>query len=220
MLPRVRQESAKHLSHRRRERWDTTGVLLELPPKGERMNFAAIFGNRRPVEMEIGTGKGTFLLARAAARLEINFLGIEHARAYCRYAADRIRRARLTNVRMLHAEAMHLFGVYLAAGCLWRLHVYFPDPWPKRRHRRRRLIQPGFLAAARRALRPGGQLLIVTDHLDYFRQIAAVLEGAEGFARIAFPRMTDAEGLTGTNFERKYIAQGRCFYAAARLRHV
>ncbi len=194
-------------------------LLGDLPPS-QPLDLPAIFGNRRPVELEIGSGKGTFLLARAAARPELNILGVELARAYCAYAADRVRRAGLANVRMLCADAGALVARRLAERSLWRMHIYFPDPWPKRRHHRRRLIQPPFLADARRCLAIGGQLVIVTDHLDYYRHIRAVLAAAEGLAVVPLPPMSDADGeLVGTNFERKYIAQGRPFYAEARMRY-
>ena len=214
----MRSGSPKKLSHGRRDAWDTTGVLLDEALAGAPLDLPTIFGNRRPVELEIGTGKGTFLLARAAARAELNFLGIEWAKAYCSYAADRVRRAGLTNVRMVRTEALQFLQRCLGDACLWRVHVYFPDPWPKRRHHRRRLIQTPFLFEVRRVLRPGGQLIVVTDHAAYFRHIQQVLRTTSGFARIGFPRMADQDGeLVGTNFERKYIAQGRPFYWAARM---
>lgn len=184
------------------------------------LNFAELFSNDRPVELEIGMGKGTFMLARAAARPEINFLGLEYAKAYCCYCADRFRRAELTNVRTTYIEAAAFFKLHVPPESLWRVHIYFPDPWPKRKHNRRRLIQPQFVERARRSLKVGGQLLIVTDHLDYFQQIRKVLGVAEGFADIPMPPMTDKSGeIVGTNFERKYIAQGRPFYNIARLRY-
>ena len=182
------------------------------------MDLAAIFANARPVEVEVGTGKGGFLLERAEARPEVNFLGIEYAAAYCNYAADRFRRAGLENVRMLVADAAHCFKVCLQPRSLLRVHVYFPDPWPKRRHHRRRLIQPAFVADARRTLILGGELIIVTDHADYFSQIERALAGAEGLAAIRAPAGGRAE-LIGTNFQRKYAAQGRTFYAIARMRY-
>ncbi len=216
----MRQGSPKQISHSRRDKWDTTGVLWDDSTAAGPVDLGAVFGNARPVEVEIGVGKGTFLLARAAARPEVNFLGIEYAGAYCRYAADRCRRAALTNVRMLHADAAGFFRACLPDASLQRVHIYFPDPWPKRRHHRRRLIQPAFLNDVRRVLRAGGQLLIVTDHMGYFRQIRAVLERAAGFARVAFPKMSSGGEFVGTNFERKYIAQGRPFYAAAGMRYI
>ena len=216
----MRPESAKQLGSRSGDKWDTAGVLLDEALAAGPVDLREIFGNDHPVELEIGSGKGTFILARAAARPEVNFLGLEYARAYAAYCADRIRRAGLANARMLRVEAAHFCKVCLPDECLLRVHVYFPDPWPKRRHNRRRLIQPNFLADVRRTLAPGGQLIVVTDHFDYFRHIRRVLDNAKGFVRIAMPRMTDAEGeLVGTNFERKYIAQGRPFYATALMRY-
>jgi len=217
----MRAGSPQHLAHGHAYKWNTAGVLLdESIPRGP-IDLATVFGNGRPVEVEIGTGKGTFLVARAEARPEVNFLGIEYARAYCRYAADRFRRHGLANVRMVHTDAAHFFKVCLGDASVWRVHVYFPDPWPKRRHHRRRLIQPPFVADVKRVLRPGGQLIVVTDHMDYFRWIGRVLLNAPGLAPVPVPRMTDAEGqIVGTNFERKYITQDRPSYAIARMRYV
>jgi len=216
----MRASSRGHLAGGPDGKWDTAGVLLYEAAALKPICLADVFDNAHPVEIEIGTGKGTFVLARAAARPEVNFLGIEWAKAYCHYTADRVRRAGLSNVRMLRADAATLFAAALPEASVQRVHLYFPDPWPKRRHHRRRLVQPGFVDRARRALRLGGQLLIVTDHLDYFEQIRRVLAGAAGLATVAFPQMTDAAGeVVGTNFERKYIAQGRPFYKAACLRY-
>jgi len=194
------------------------GATPGAPPA--RIDLPSIFGNRHPIEIEIGTGKGTFLLARASARPEMNFLGIEYSRPYAVYAADRFRRAGLTNVRMLRCEAGHFFQFCLADNSLWRVHIYFPDPWPKLKHHRRRLIQPAFIERARHALKLGGQLIVVTDHLDYFHHIQRVIGEAPGLAVAPMPRMADREGeVVGTNFERKYIAQGRPFYKIARIRY-
>ncbi len=217
MLSTMRPNSPQHLAHGKAAKWDTSGVLLDDSASQGRLDWAKIFGNTSPVEIEIGTGKGTFLLARAGERPEINFLGIEFARAYCRYAADRLRRRNLTNVRVVQAEAAAFFKICLADASVWRVHIYFPDPWPKRRHRRRRLIQPPFAWDVRRVLRAGGQLIIITDHIGYYRQIRNVLRSVPGLAPVPTPR-ADGE-LVGTNFERKYITQGRSFYAAAWLRY-
>lgn len=216
----MRSQSPKHLSHGQGGKWDATGVLLDESVATKPVDLVAIFGNGRPVELEIGTGKGTFLLARAAARPELNFVGVEWAGSYCQYAASRFRRAGLANVRMLHADATHFVRNCLPDASIWRVHIYFPDPWPKRRHHRRRSIQPAFLAELRRILQPGGQVVIVTDHLDYYLHIRRVLAGAEGFLPIGFPQMTDQQDeLVGTNFERKYIAQGRAFFNAALMKY-
>ncbi len=217
----MRSGSPKHLANGRSEKWNPADVLIDESAARGLMDLAGLFGNDRPVELEIGTGKGTFLLARGRQRPDLNFLGIEWARAYCLYSADRFRRAGLENVKMIRTDATAFVKTALPDGSLWRVHVYFPDPWPKRRHHRRRLIQPAFVDQARRILQPGGQLLVVTDHAGYFRHIRRVLGDAPGFARVPMPKMTGEQNeLVGTNFERKYIAQGRPFHAMALMRYV
>jgi len=217
----MRAQSPKNLSHGKREKWDTTGVLLDESVGGEQVDLQATFANPRPVELEIGSGKGTFLLARAAARPELNFLGIERAGSYCRYAADRIRRAGLANVRMILTDATYFVRKSLPDESIWRVHIYFPDPWPKRRHHRRRSITVRFVNEIARVLRPGGQLIIVTDHMGYFRHIRGVLVNVDRFFPVDFPRMSDAAGeLVGTNFERKYIAKGRAFFNLALMKYL
>ncbi|MFW6145887.1 MAG: tRNA (guanosine(46)-N7)-methyltransferase TrmB [Planctomycetota bacterium] len=181
------------------------------------VDFSALFGNTRPVELEIGSGKGTFLVHRAKARPEVNFLGIEWANQYCRLAADRMARWGVRNVRMLRADAAAFARKRIPDNSLQRVHIYFPDPWPKTRHKKRRIVQPPFVEVIHRKLRVGGQLVVVTDHRGYARQMAWVIFGQPGFATVPFPRTHGAEDgeVVGTNFERKYIAQGRRFFALA-----
>jgi len=199
------------------EQLRAAGVLLEPPAFPQTLDLPALFGNTGPVEVEIGPGKGGFLLARARRRNEVNFLGIEWAPAHAAYVADRVFRAGATNVRVLCADAAEVFARRLAGESIFRLHIYFPDPWPKRRHRSRRLIQLPFLVNARQALRLGGWVGIVTDHRDYFQQIAYLLGQVEGLAEVAFASGGGDE-FVGSNFEKKYAAAGRGFHAIAAIR--
>ncbi|MCD4823701.1 MAG: tRNA (guanosine(46)-N7)-methyltransferase TrmB [Phycisphaerae bacterium] len=218
----MRTNSPKNLQRTPGKQLDTADILLNDSAAAGPMDFADLFPDAPllPVEIEIGVGKGTFLLARARFRQEINFLGIEYARAYASYAADRVRRAGLKNVRMLCADAGPFFPAAVADESVWRVHVYFPDPWPKRKHHRRRLIQPSFLAQMRRVLKPGGQLLLVTDHREYFEHMQKVITDAPGFGTTDFPRLLDSdEHIVGTNFEKKYITEGRNFYRAAMIKY-
>jgi tRNA (guanine-N7-)-methyltransferase len=214
----MRSGSPRQISHGRHTKWQTAGVLAEPEALTSAGGVRALFDSDGPVELEIGCGKGTFLLARAAARKDVNFIGVERAKAYCLYAADRARRAGLANVRLFATDAVALVR-QIADESLLRVHVYFPDPWPKRKHRLRRTLSAPFLRDLRRVLLPGGQLLIVTDHLDYFAHIRQAVRYIGGLVPVAFPSMSDASGeLVGTNFERKYIVQGRPFYALALLK--
>ena len=122
------------------------GVLLDESVADGPLDLAQVFLNHQPVEVEIGPGKGGFLLSRAGARPELNLLGIEWVRSHAWYVADRARRAGLRNVRVLCADAVEVFSNCLAASSICRVHVYFPDPWPKRRQVARRLIQSTCIA--------------------------------------------------------------------------
>ncbi|MBN1556328.1 MAG: tRNA (guanosine(46)-N7)-methyltransferase TrmB [Phycisphaerae bacterium] len=220
----MRTNSPKHLRRGKDGKWEPGDVLLEDVSTDSAWSRQDIFGpseQARPMEIEVGVGKGTFLLARAKQRPDVDFLGIEYAKAYACYTADRVRRAGLTNTKVLHADADAVFRVAIPDESVFRVHVYFPDPWPKRKHHRRRLLQPAFVRDVRRVLQPGGQLLIVTDHRDYFEHIRRTLANVEGFAQTPFPKLLDTdEHVVGTNFEKKYIEEGRAFYRAALLKRI
>ena len=185
------------------------------------LKWAELYGNDRPVEIEIGMGKGTFLTEQAKARPETNFFGIEWARFFWRYASDRLRRHDCTNARTIRAEASFFLNEFVEPQSVSVLHVYFPDPWPKARHHKRRLIQPKFMPLVHRVLTPGGRLQVVTDHKGYWEEnIEPTVRAAEGFTVVDYNRPDSAgEGeFGGTNFERKYRREGRPFYAIAAVK--
>ncbi|MEM6393122.1 MAG: tRNA (guanosine(46)-N7)-methyltransferase TrmB [Planctomycetota bacterium] len=183
---------------------------------GQMLDLDAWFGgfDGRAVDLEIGSGKGTFLVQQAVLEPGVCFLGVEHAMAFWRHAADRVRRHGLHNVRLLHADADTLVKHQLPAGLLRTCHIYFPDPWPKARHHKRRLLQAPFLRALHRVLGPDGTVRLVTDHQEYFawmQEHASVVEGEGLFERLPYePPASAGEGeWVGTNFERKYKKEGR-----------
>jgi tRNA (guanine-N7-)-methyltransferase len=194
-------------------------VGLEVASLPKPIDPAALFGNSNPVELEIGMGKGTFLTEQAKGRPDVNFLGIEWARWFWRYTSDRLRRAGCNNVRTVRAEASFFLKEFIAEKSLSVIHIYFPDPWPKSRHHKRRLIQSPFLLEIERVLIPGGRLQIVTDHQDYFEQIEQVIRGSH-LRVVDYNRPGSASDgeFVGTNFERKYRRDGRPFYAIAAVR--
>ena len=191
-------------------------VGLDVDSLPRPIDWGEMFGNDHPVEMEIGIGKGTFITEQARARPEVNFFGIEWARWFWRYASDRLRRHNCANARTVRAEALYFLSEFVRDESLSVIHVYFPDPWPKKRHHKRRLVQEPFVRQAERVLARGGRLQIVTDHKDYFEQIEQVV-GASRLTVVDYNRPGSAgEGeFVGTNFERKYAREGRPFYAIA-----
>lgn len=187
-----------------------------LPERGlpRPLDWATVFGRDAPVEIEIGSGKGTFLVESAEERPETLFLSIEWARAYADYVRDRVRRRDLRNVRVARADAGRFFRDHVAPGTVARIHVYFPDPWPKERHHKRRLIRPPFVETAAAALEPGGELRFVSDHAEYFEAATAVLDAEPRLERVDFP---EAESPL-TNYERKYREEGRAIHRAMYVR--
>lgn len=171
----------------------------------------------RPLELEIGSGKGTFLAQHAKLYPDVNFLGIEWAKSFCRYAADRARRHKLENVRLLRCDADLFIRHYVPDHTFSRVHIYFPDPWPKKRHHKRRLIQASFLRELYRVLLPAetqSAVHIATDHADYFDWMQEhVAQVTDIFDRQPFvsPKSAGEGELVGTNFERKYREEGRVF---------
>jgi len=172
-----------------------------------------IFGRQAPLHLEIGAGKGRFSVEFALAHPELNYLSIERAPKYHRFLAERIRRRRVENIRLLHTTAEDLIFRLLGPESVDAVYILFPDPWPKKRHHKRRLIKAENIRGFHRIMRPGSHLLIKSDHPDYAEVIAAVLGDAEGF------RPLDAEkafaDLPQTGFEMKYIREGRPIHSFA-----
>ncbi len=190
-------------------------IIVPAEQLEDRLDWQHIFANDNPVEIEIGTGKGTFLINTARAKPQTNYLGIEWANKYYKYAADRARRWDLANIRMIRCDAKDFIIRNTPSQSVQTLHIYFPDPWPKKRHHKRRLFDSKFVAAVVKALTPAGQLHVATDYKEYFNVIEPLLAGCDQLEVIDFvPRETAELGeWIGTNFERKYLAQGRTIYS-------
>lgn len=197
--------------------------ILKHPQSGW-IDVRTLFKNpAQPLELEIGCGKGAFLLQQGDDEPGTNFLGIEWAGEFFAYAADRVRRRGLDNVRLLHADATEFLRWRVPDAEVRVVHLYFSDPWPKARHHKNRVVQDRFLADAWRTLEPGGELRLVTDHDDLWEWYEGHLarwcapEGVSGlrFERRPFAAVSSAgDGeLVGSNFERKYRREGRPFRA-------
>lgn len=196
---------------------DLATIAVDPVALPETTDLRCLFDNDGPIELEIGCGKGGFLLRQARAHADRNYLGIEWANKFYKFAADRMARWALTNVRVMRTDARHFVIHRLEPGCLAAMHVYHPDPWPKKRHHKRRLFQPAFVEAAVRALAPGARLAIQTDHAEYFEQIRTAMKARPELEPIPFD--DDEYGTIGeeleTNFEIKYKREGREFHRLA-----
>jgi tRNA (guanine-N7-)-methyltransferase len=171
---------------------------------------AAVFGREAPLVVEIGSGQGHAVVHAAAAHPDWNLLAVEVFRAGLARTMLDADTAGVTNLRLAEANAPEVLEHLLPPGSVTELWIFFPDPWHKKRHTKRRLIEPGFAPLARRALRPGGIIRLATDWEDYARQMRAVLDAAPGFDRAFAGEWADRyEGRVLTAFERKGERAGR-----------
>ncbi len=173
--------------------------------------FAPELAEPEAVEIEIGYGRGEFLLARAAGRPRVGFLGVELSGRRHLKMARRLARTELSNIRLCRAPAEYLLAECLPASCADRIWINFPDPWPKKRHHRRRLIQPTFAREFARVLAPGGHLEVATDHPEYAAWIAEVLSEVPGLENLLAPapHVPEVPGRTPTAYELEWRAEGR-----------
>jgi tRNA (guanine-N7-)-methyltransferase len=182
------------------------------------LSLPALFGRSAPVHIEVGSGKGTFLVNEAARFTDRDYLGIEWARKYYRYAVDRVGRRGLSNVRMIRADAPVFLEQSIPEQSIDCFHIYFPDPWPKKRHHKRRFFNAANLELLIRLLKPQGLIRVATDHGDYFQQIERVIaEQSKRLEEALFPPTAGANTgeWVGTNFERKYLKEERSIYKVA-----
>lgn len=184
-----------------------SALLVDLTAAGLPLSSESLFGRPCRLEVELGSGKGRFLLAWAAAHPEIGILAVERARKYAELAAARAVRQGLSNVRIAATTAEDLLFRCLSPGSVGGFHVYFPDPWPKKKHQKRRFFRPDNLQRLVDLLQPGGMLWVKTDHPDYAAVIGPLLAVQAGIERIdggeAFA------GVPATNFEVKYAREER-----------
>lgn len=171
----------------------------------ERLDVAALFAMPQPIEIELGAGDGSFLAQWTALNPERNFLGVERLLGRLRKIDRKSRRAGLTNVRVLRLEAAYFAEYLLPCDSVSAFHIYFPDPWPKRKHRQNRLINEHFTEVLRAALVPGGAVYLRTDDTDYFAQMTCVFGANKNFEELPTPaRLANVL----TDFEREFNAKG------------
>ena len=186
--------------------------LNELEPP---LDWRAVFGNTHPVEIEVGIGKATLLRRMAAASPERNFVGIERALRYLRIAAHRITRDRQSNIRLVRTDALYFIDKFVPDASVAAFHIYFSDPWPKKRHTKRRLFQAGTARLLESKTAPAGFVRIRTDVDWYYDTIVELFERETRFGVLEngalLPDAIPPE--MQTNYEIKYRATGKTILA-------
>ncbi len=215
----VRRSGRLTASQRRAldELWPRYGI----EDASARLDFSAVFGRDAPHVLEIGFGNGETLVELAAASPECDFIGIEVHEPGLGHCLIALKRAGIDNLRLISADAMEVLERGIPAHSLARINLYFPDPWPKKRHHKRRIVKPRFLELCAAALQPGGELRIATDWADYADHIDSALGDCASF--LLRERRTHAGDRPldrpVTKFERRGRARGHriwdwCFLRA------
>lgn len=189
------------------------------------IDWQVLFGNTHPVEIEIGAGKGRFLLESSRQQPKVNYIGVERARKYVELTQARFekymrhfsidkRSGTFANVRLVWTDANYFLTRYVLSESVQTYHIYFPDPWPKKRQRKRRIFRnQEFLSALTRTLTSdNGKLYIVTDYVEYFEEMQARLAALTPLHRV--PLDSCGYEHIATNFELKYLLEGREIYRA------
>ncbi len=206
----VRREG--RLSRGQRRALDTLWDRYGVDASPELLDLDKLFRRGAPRILEIGFGNGESLATMAQARSDADFLGVEVHRPGVGHLLMRIESLGLSNLRVLCVDAVEVLARQLPDTSLNRIQVFFPDPWPKHRHHKRRLIQPDFVALLARKLKPGAHLHLATDWEAYALHMLAVLEAAEGFVNTAskFAERPDYRPLT--KFERRGLSLGHAVW--------
>lgn len=180
-------------------------LIYQLPTLLQPLELSVLFQQPQPLEVELGCGDASFLVEYARQNPAANFIGVERLLGRMEKLDRKGRRVGLSNVRGVRIESSYFLRYLLPPHSAVALHIYFPDPWPKKKHRRHRLINEQFPALARAALAPGGRVYLRTDDADYFAQMNEVFAAAAEFSRVETPL---ALAQITTDFERDFNAQG------------
>jgi tRNA (guanine-N7-)-methyltransferase len=192
-----------------RTRAAAEGVMVATDVGAFQLDLAALFGRRAPLEVELGAGRGDFIIERAANAPERDFLAIELAASVARLMAARAGRRGLRNLRVLVADARTIVNLMLPAASVAAYHIYFPDPWPKARHEKHRMLTPAVVAGLVRTLAPGGLIHVASDVEQWADAMFAMLAAGGLVAAGEQPA-----GARFTGFARKYIGAGKPIHAA------
>jgi tRNA (guanine-N7-)-methyltransferase len=193
---------------------DLTGYLKTPDELPAACTSLTLFDREAPLEVEVGSGKGLFMVAASAGNPDSCFLGIEVSLKYARFAAAKLARAGSTNAMMVHGDALSLVHERVPESSVCAVHVYFPDPWWKKRHKKRRVMNRGFVEDIQRVLVPGGRLHFWTDVEEYFRtSLALIAEHSRLAGPLSVAELPAEHGLDyRTHFERRTRLSGQQVY--------
>jgi tRNA (guanine-N7-)-methyltransferase len=195
---------------------DLTGHLRTFDQLPRPWDAAALFGRAAPLEVEVGSGKGLFLRSAAPAQPDVDFLGIEVVRKYAEFTAASLAKAGLRNAMVVFADALQIFRELLPDNSLAAVHVYFPDPWWKKRHRKRRVMRESFAHDIQRTLQPGGSLHFWTDVEEYFQTTLELLAAHTTLlGPLSVPELPAEHDMAyRTHFERRVRLASEAVYRA------
>ena len=198
---------------------DVSSCLLdpEQHPGSGSFCWTDVFGTDQPVEIEVGSGKGLFLASAASQNATHNYLGIELSRKYARLAAERVVRCGISNVRVWPGDARAVLARLVPDASVRTIHVYFPDPWWKKRHKKRRVFTAALLVSVAHVLKAGGELHVATDVEEYFDVIRTLVATEHRLVELPVPPLREPEHDLDylTNFERKFRIEGRTIHRAS-----
>ena len=188
----------------------TSPLYLTLPEPALPLDWATIFGNDNPLALEIGCGIGDFVAKTAADRPDLNFIAIDYYNKGCDKTCRRLEKHGLTNVRVLRVEAREFIAGQIPPASLAAVYINCPDPWPKKRHRKRRLVNSAFMDFIRPYLRPGGDFYFATDFTDYGIDVAEMLAGRSDYTNMLAPDQYRFElaGYHRSKYMLKFMAEG------------
>lgn len=189
----------------------TSPLFLPLQDSAPPLNWEEIFGNNNPLALEIGCGIGDFVTKTAADRPELNFIAIDYYNKGCDKTCRRLEKNGIGNVRVLRVEARSFVAVHIPQNALTAVYINCPDPWPKKRHRKRRLVNNDFIDFIKGYMQPGGDFFFATDFEDYGLDVAALMAARTDFDNVLSPDLSrdSLDNYHRSKYMLKFMAEGK-----------
>lgn len=188
-----------------------SALFLRCENEESRIDWSRVFGNGNPLALEIGCGVGDFIAKTAADSPDRNFIALDYYNKGCDKTCRRLDKLGLTNVRVLRVEAREFIAAQIPENSLSAVYVNCPDPWPKKRHRKRRLVNSEFLEFLKNYMKPGADFFFATDFEDYGEEVAHFMPRQQGFRNMLAPALSgnELEGYHLSKYMMKFMAEGK-----------